>query len=54
MYPATAGDTSRSGCRQFLRLIAVQATAGTLDLTVDVFLPSPRLIAQVLGREPPP
>jgi hypothetical protein len=36
------------------REIATQATAGTLDLTVDVFLPSPRLIAQVLGRRPPP
>ena len=36
------------------RLIATQATAGTLDLTVDVFSPSPRLIAQVLGRRPPP
>jgi hypothetical protein len=36
------------------RLIATQATAGTLDLTVDIFLPSPRRIAQVLGREPPP
>jgi hypothetical protein len=36
------------------RLIATQATAGTLDLAVDVFEPSPRRIAQVLGREPPP
>ena len=36
------------------RLIATQATAGTLDLSVDVFLPSPRAIAQVLGRRPPP
>jgi len=36
------------------RLIATQATAGTLDLTVDAFQPSPRLIAQVLGRRPPP
>lgn len=36
------------------RLIATQATAGTLDLTVDVFLPSPARITQVLGRRPPP
>jgi len=35
------------------RLIATQARAGTLDLGVDVFGPSPRMIAQVLGREPP-
>ncbi len=36
------------------RLIAVQATAGTLDLNVDIFEPSPRRIAQILGRQPPP
>ena len=36
------------------RLIATHAIAGTLDLTVDVFMPSPRYIAQVLGRQPPP
>ena len=36
------------------RLIATQAIADTLDLTVDVFQPSPRHIAQVLGRRPPP
>ena len=36
------------------RLIATQATAGTLDLSVDIFVPSPRAIAQVLGRQPPP
>ena len=36
------------------RQIATQATAGTLDLRADVFQPSPRRIAQVLGRRPPP
>jgi hypothetical protein len=36
------------------RLIAIQATAGTLDLSIDAFQPSPRRIAQVLGRRPPP
>ncbi len=35
------------------REIATRAVAGTLDLAVDVFLPSPRMLAQVLGREPP-
>jgi hypothetical protein len=35
------------------REIATQAVAGTLDLTADLFLPSPRFLAQVLGREPP-
>jgi hypothetical protein len=35
------------------RRIALQAVAGTLDLTVDAFLPSPRLLAHVLGRESP-
>lgn len=36
------------------REIATRAVAGTLDLTVDSFLPSPRCLAYVLGREPPP
>lgn len=36
------------------RQIATQAVAGTLDLTADAFVPSPRRIAQVLGRRPPP
>ena len=35
------------------REIARQAAAGTLDLATDRFLPSPRLIAQVLGVERP-
>ncbi len=35
------------------REIATQAVAGTLDLTADLFLPSPRFLAQVHGREPP-
>lgn len=41
-------------CLEEARQIALQAVAGTLDLTADAFLPSPRLLAQVLGREPPP
>ena len=36
------------------RLIATQAIAGTLDLSRDAFVPSPRLLATVLGRTPPP
>jgi hypothetical protein len=36
------------------REIAAQAVAGTLDLTVDAFTPSPRFLAQILGRDPPP
>ncbi len=35
------------------RQIAKLAAAGTLDLSVDSFQPSPRRIAQALGREPP-
>jgi hypothetical protein len=35
------------------RQIALQAVTGTLDLSGDSFLPSPRHLAQVLGREPP-
>jgi len=35
------------------REIALHAVAGTLDLSVDSYLPSPRLLAQTLGREPP-
>jgi hypothetical protein len=36
------------------RTIAFLAVAGELDLTVDSFTPSPRLLASVLGRTPPP
>ena len=36
------------------RTIAVLAQTDAIDLTVDAFLPSPRLLAQVLGRNPPP
>jgi hypothetical protein len=36
------------------RTIALLATAGTLDLSVDAFTPSPRMLAHVLGRTPPP
>lgn len=36
------------------RAIALQAIADTLDLSQDVFTPSPQRIAQVLGRRPPP
>lgn len=35
------------------REIATRAVAGTLDLTVDAFTPSPRFVAQILGRPPP-
>lgn len=45
----------RTGCPLTeAREIAARASAGTLDLSVDAFQPSPRLIAQVLGRRPPP
>ena len=45
----------RAGCSLHeAREIAMQATAGTLDLTVDVFSPSPRRLAAILGRTPPP
>ncbi len=36
------------------REIATRAVAGTLDLTVDAFTPSPRFLAQILGRQGPP
>lgn len=36
------------------RTIALLARAGTLDLSVDAFTPSPRLLASVLGCTPPP
>ena len=35
------------------RVIATQVVDGTLDLSVDLYLPSPRRLAQILGREPP-
>jgi hypothetical protein len=34
--------------------IARRATAGTLDLSADGFLASPRRLAAILGRDPPP
>ena len=47
--------SNRAGCPlEQAREIAIRAVAGTLDLTVDEFLPSPRFIAQILGRPPPP
>ena len=49
-FIARAAETSLEEARQ----IALQAVAGTLDLSVDAFLPSPRRLATVLGREPPP
>jgi hypothetical protein len=36
------------------RTIALLAQSDALDLRVDAFSPSPRLLASVLGREPPP
>ena len=48
-FIATAARTSLAEARQ----IALQVVAGTLDLSVDAFLPSPRHLAQILGREPP-
>ncbi|MEA2494104.1 MAG: hypothetical protein QOJ29_2015 [Thermoleophilaceae bacterium] len=45
----------RAGCDpEEARTIALLAKAGTLDLTIDAFVPSPRLLARVLGRTPPP
>ena len=45
----------RAGCPiAEARIIALQAIANSLDLSVDAFTPSPRLLAQVLGRQPPP
>jgi hypothetical protein len=48
-FIARAAGTSLQEARH----IAVEAIAGTLDLSVDSFLPSPRRLAQILGREPP-
>ena len=48
-FIAHAAQSSLNEARQ----IAVQAAARTLDLSVDAFLPSPRRLAAVLGREPP-
>jgi hypothetical protein len=48
-FIARAAGTSLEEARQ----IAMQVVAGTLDLSVDAFLPSPRHLAQILGREPP-
>jgi hypothetical protein len=48
-FIARAAATSLDEARQ----IALHAMAGTLDLSVDAYLPSPRRLAQVLGREPP-
>jgi hypothetical protein len=45
----------RAGCSPTeARTIALLAKAGTLDLSVDAFTPSPRMLAQILGRTPPP
>ncbi len=49
-FIARATRTSLKEARE----IASQAISGTLDLSADAFLPSPRLLAQVLGRDPPP
>jgi len=48
-FIARAAQASLEEARQ----IALLAVAGTLDLSVDAFLPSPRRLAQILGREPP-
>jgi hypothetical protein len=48
-FIARASATSLEEARQ----IAGQAVSGTLDLSVDNFLPSPRRLAEILGREPP-
>lgn len=48
-FIARAARTSLEEARQ----IGMHAVAGTLDLSVDAFLPSPRHLAQILGREPP-
>ena len=48
-FIAKAAGTSLAEARQ----IALQVVTGTLDLSVDAFLPSPRHLAQILGREPP-
>lgn len=46
---------NRTGCPLAeARLIAMQAIAGTLDLTVDVFTPSPRSLAAIFGCNAPP
>ena len=45
----------RAGCPVHeAREIAMRASAGTLDLSVDVFSASPRRLAVILGRKPPP
>ena len=46
-------DRAKCGLAE-AREIAMRATAGTLDLSVDVFTPSPRRLAAILGRTPPP
>jgi len=45
----------RTGCDlEEARTIAELARSDSLDLSVDAFSASPRLLAQVFGREPPP
>jgi hypothetical protein len=45
----------RAGCPlDEAREIAIRARAGTLDLSTDVFSPSPRRLTAILGRIPPP
>lgn len=48
-FIARTAGTSLTEARE----IALHAVAGTLDLSVDRFLPSPRRLAEILGREPP-
>jgi hypothetical protein len=48
-FIARAAGTSLEEARQ----IAMQVVAGTLDLSIVAFLPSPRRLAEILGREPP-
>jgi hypothetical protein len=48
-FIARATGTSLDEARE----IASHAVAGTLDLSCDAFLPSPRRLVQVLGRESP-
>jgi hypothetical protein len=48
-FIARAAGTSLAEARE----IGLHVVAGTLDLSIDAFLPSPRRLASVLGREPP-
>lgn len=47
--------SDRAGCSaEEARAIATLVAADALDLTIDAFTPSPRFLAQILGRQPPP